>query len=261
MIQKNVNTHEYVGYQKPVDLKRLYFIASNLAQHKSASGTKVLDVGCGNGNISMFLGSLGFEVLGIDVSEKAINKAKQLNNLPNVKFKAVSAEELSLLDTKYDAIICSEVLEHLVTPEDTLSAISKILKKDGLLFVTVPNGKGPREVLVTKPVQKLQRSNGMALKGLVRLKNLLGYDGKTVQSDADDLGHVQFFSKADLCELAERTGFSVQRFEHADFLADVFPFSFLFRRFMTLQKMDCKIADKIPHALTSGFQSMWMKSN
>lgn len=252
---------DYISYDKAVDLKRLYFIASNLSMYKPVYGTRVLDIGCGNGNISMFLGRLGYDVLGIDVSPKAIDRANQLNDLSNVVFRNVSAEELSQMETRYDAIICSEVLEHLTSPEDILHIISKILKDDGILFVTVPNGRGPREVIITKPVQKLQQHNGIALKGLMLLKKIMGYNGKTVQSDADDLGHVQFFSKKDLYQLANRAGFTVQNFEHADFLGDVFPFSFFYKRSRMLQKIDCKLADKISYHFTSGFQSMWVKVN
>lgn len=260
MIQKYKKAVDYITYDKAVDLKRLYFIASHIPLYKPIKGTKVLDIGCGNGNISMFLGSLGYQVLGIDVSEKAIEKAKQVNDLPNVRFSAISAEEFSQMETKYDVIICSEVLEHLTAPENILQVIHSILKNDGLLFVTVPNGKGPREVIITKPVQKLQQKNGVAWQYLSQIKKMMGYDGHTVQSDADDLGHVQFFSKEKLLRLAKNTGFTVQKFEHADFLGDVFPFSFFCKRSKLLQKMDCKLADKIPYQLTSGFQTIWIKS-
>lgn len=261
MTQYSKKATDYIVYNKPVDLKRLYFIVSNLCCFKPAAGTTVLDVGCGNGNISIFLGSLGYQVSGIDVSEAAITKARQLNKFPNVKFEVGNAEELPDLGTRYDVIICSEVLEHLLSPESTLYAISRIMKDDGILFVTVPNGKGPREVLVTRPVQKLQRSDSFALQGLVWMKKVMGYSGATAQSDADDLGHIQFFSKQHLYQLAECTGFAIKKFGHADFVGDVFPFSFLFRRSRLLQKIDCKLADKVPYYFTSGFQSMWVKGN
>lgn len=249
------------AYNKIVDLKRLHFIASNLSAYPPAPATRILDVGCGNGHISLFLGSLGYTVLGIDVSEKAIHKAKALNTLPHVRFEVVSAEALSTLDTRYDIVICSEVLEHLSTPEDTLHAIGSLLKKDGLLFVTVPNGKGPREVLVTQPMQQLQRHPGMMLSIVTQAKKMMGYSGQTLQSDADELGHIHFFSKHQLLSLASRSGFSVSKFEHADFLGDVFPFSFFFKRSKMLQKIDCKIADRLPSGLASGFHMLWVKSN
>ncbi len=256
--QKNIPS---IAYDKAVDLKRLHFIASNLSAHPPAADTQVLDVGCGNGHISLFLGSLGYDVLGIDVSEKVIDKARVLNTQANVRFEVVSAETLSTLHTHYSIIICSEVLEHLSTPEDTLHAIARLLKKDGVLFVTVPNGKGPREVLVTQPMQKLHRHPGMMLRIVTWAKKMMGYSGKTVQSDADDLEHVQFFSKPDLLSLASRTGFSVSKFEHADCISDVFPFSFFFKKSKMLQKIDCKMADRLPSGLTSGFHTLWVKRN
>jgi 2-polyprenyl-3-methyl-5-hydroxy-6-metoxy-1,4-benzoquinol methylase len=71
----------------------------------------------------------------------------------------VSAEQLIAEEKKYDAIICSEVLEHLNKPGDLLNTISQSLTNTGVLIVTVPNGMGPRELFVTKPVIWLQKKD------------------------------------------------------------------------------------------------------
>src|SRR6476661_3949942 len=133
------NTYEY---NRIADRKRVDFIAKVLQQSLPANG-KILDVGCGNGVISRHLGRLGFNVLGIDVSEKTIEMAKAIEPMPNVTFMKKSAEELVASGERYDAVICSEVLEHLDDPGSLLQVLYHTLQDHGKLIVTVPNGMGP----------------------------------------------------------------------------------------------------------------------
>ena len=219
-----------------------------------------MDVGCGNGVISRHLGRLGFNVLGIDVSEKTIEMARAIEPMPNVTFLKKSAEELVASGEKYDAVICSEVLEHLTDPGTLLKVLYATLAENGKLIVTVPNGRGPRETFVTKPVLNLRRKNNWLWKSIQKVKSMLGYSGTTVQSAADNLDHIQFFSKKDLEQLSKQHGFKITGFGKANFVEDVFPFSLLAKRLVFLQKIDCKIADLLPYQFTGGFFTVWEKN-
>ena len=140
-----------------------------------------------------------------------------------------------------------------------LESLSDILSETGILIITVPNGKGPREVFITKPMQWL-KDNSRYLWGIVEgIKKLLGYNGKTEQSDADDLTHIHFFTKKSLKNLSAGKGFSLLKFGQANFLADVFPFSFITNKSFKLQEFDCKMADILPHYFTCGFNTVWTK--
>ena len=246
-------------YKRFADIKRLEFIIETLKKHIPENAV-VLDVGCGNGIISRGIGAHGFSVLGIDVSEKAIEKARSLTHIPNVKFDVVSAEQLVADGKKYHAVICSEVLEHLNQPEKLLSVLFRTLTDDGVLIVTVPNGKGPREVMVTKPVISLQKKNNWLWRALLKVKKFFGYSGTTIQSDADDLTHIQFFTKKSLEELAVNNNFKIVRFGKTNFIDDVFPFSLVTRKIKVLQKWDGVLAEKLPYQLTGGFVTVWKKS-
>ena len=247
-------------YEKITDLKRLNFVVTNIASDKPVEDTKVLDVGCGNGHISMYLGRIGYQVVGVDVSEDTIEEAQKLNHLDNVSFSVVDAENIQLPVGEYDAIICSEVLEHLDRPSTLLEVLHQALKDNGKLIVTVPNGVGPREVLVTKPILALRRQNGWTWRSVSRIKKKLGYDGTTVQSEADNLDHVQFFSKKDLENLSRNNDFTIVKFQNVNFVEDVFPVSLLSRRIKAIQRLDCKIADWLPHNYSGGFLTVWKKS-
>ncbi len=250
--------NELITYERIADQKRLNFIAQAVASKAGQHG-KVLDVGCGNGIISIQLGKLGFNVTGIDVSDKTIETARKNNPFPNVQFRVQSAEQLVASGELFDVIVCSEVLEHLDNPGTLLKTLHQSLKEDGILIVTVPNGHGPREAFVTKPVLKMRKNNGILWRGVSKVKKMMGYSGTTVQSAADNLDHVQFFSRKDLHKLSKENKFKIVKFGKANFIEDVFPFSFFTKRIKALQKLDCKVADMLPYAFTGGFFSVWEK--
>ena len=254
----NIANSKY-EYNRIADRKRVDFIANVLHTSLPPDG-KILDVGCGNGVISRHLGRLGFNVLGVDVSEKTIEMARAIEPMPNVTFLKKSAEELVASGEKYDAVICSEVLEHLTDPGTLLKVLYATLAENGKLIVTVPNGRGPRETFVTKPVLNLRRKNNWLWKSIQKVKSMLGYSGTTVQSAADNLDHIQFFSKTDLEQLSKQHGFKITGFGKANFVEDVFPFSLLAKRLVFLQKIDCKIADLLPYQFTGGFFTVWEKN-
>ncbi|MEI9942611.1 MAG: methyltransferase domain-containing protein [Chitinophagaceae bacterium] len=247
-------------YNRIADRKRIDFIADVLKK-SFPDNARVLDVGCGNGVISRHLGRMGYEVLGIDVSDKTIEMARAIEPLPNVTFMKKSAEELVASGEKYDIVICSEVLEHLNEPGKLLEVLHSTIADNGKLIITVPNGKGPREMLVTRPVLHIRNKRKGLWKLITKVKSSLGYSGTTKQSAADNLDHIQFFSKKDLEKLSASYNFKIIKFGKANFIEDVFPFSFFSKKIPLLQKMDCKVADMLPTQLTGGFFSVWEKAN
>ena len=245
-----------VEYTQVEDLKRMNFIVNQVLQNTSKDA-KVLDVGCGNGNMSLALGANGCQVLGVDISPKAIFYAQKRNPYPNVFFAVKDVNTLIANSKKYDAIVCSEVLEHLDRPEKLLQELCKLLTPNGVLVVTVPNGKGPRERLVTRPVQWLYAHQPRLWNVLTHLKSTLGYQNTTTQSLAADLQHVQFFSRKALHKLAQAEGFEIHTWQSANFMEAVFPFSFFTKRWKALQRLDCQLADKLPTSWSSGFYMVW----
>ena len=245
-------------FERFADVKRLKFI-TDVLDAKLPSGAEVLDVGCGNGVISRSLGEKGLNVKGIDVSDKAIARARELNKFPNVRFDVVSAEQLVADGHRYHAVICSEVLEHLNDPGKLLSVLHDLLDTNGVLIVTVPNGVGPRELFVTRPIIAMQKKNNWMWSAVQKTKRLFGYKGTTVQSSADDLTHIQFFTKSSLEKLASQHRFSIVRFGKTNFVEDVFPFSFFSKKIKVLQRMDCAFAEILPYQWNGGFMTVWEK--
>ncbi|WKV12907.1 methyltransferase domain-containing protein [Marivirga harenae] len=247
-------------YTRYADIKRLAFIVSNLREwHENPEDVHILDVGCGNGIISLNLGELGYNVHGIELSEDAIKIAKDQNKFSNVIFEKANAETLKLEGKKYDVVICSEVLEHLNQPENLLEELRYLIKNNGALIVTVPNGVGPRELFVTRPFIKIRNNNGISWKLLSSIKSKLGYSGTTIQSAASDLDHIQFFTKKQLRKLAENSGFEIVMLKSANFIDDVFPFSIVARNSISIQKFDSKVADLLPTSFSGGYHMVWRR--
>ena len=101
---------------------------------------KILDIGCGGGLLSEPMSRLGAEVTGIDASGKNIEIAKyhaRKNNL-NVKYLCASPERLNTI-TKFDVILNMEIVEHVDDVDFFLQSCSKLLKKNGIMFVATLN--------------------------------------------------------------------------------------------------------------------------
>lgn len=104
----------------------------------SVSGQRVLDVGCGGGILADSMARHGADVLGIDLSTKALRVA-QLHALeaqtPNVKYREVSAEEIAVEQpNSFDIVTCMEMLEHVPDPASVVRACAALVKPGGWVF-------------------------------------------------------------------------------------------------------------------------------
>ena len=98
---------------------------------------RVLDVGCAYGFMLERFPDV-FEKFGIDISDYAIREARK--RLPGVTFKIGNVEdELPFPEASFDIVICNDVIEHLENPDGALKNISKVLDRDGILFIKTPN--------------------------------------------------------------------------------------------------------------------------
>jgi SAM-dependent methyltransferase len=104
---------------------------------KQGNGEKVLDVGCAYGYILSELNKKNFKTYGMDISQYAVKIAKQLNKTSRIDVGDI--HHLVPFRSKFDFILCLEVLEHLQTPEDAIKNMYSSLKKGGFLIITTPN--------------------------------------------------------------------------------------------------------------------------
>ena len=101
---------------------------------------KILDIGCGGGLLSEPMCRLGAKVTGIDASEKNINVAKlhAKNNNLNINYICSSPEKLKN-EMNFDVILNMEIVEHVENINIFLESCTKLLKKNGIMFVATLN--------------------------------------------------------------------------------------------------------------------------
>ena len=110
----------------------------------------VLDVGCGGGILADSMARLGAQVLGIDLSTKALRVA-QLHALeaetPNIAYREISAEALALeAPASRDVVTCMEMLEHVPDPASVVQACASLVKPGGWVFFSTLN-RNPKSFL------------------------------------------------------------------------------------------------------------------
>ncbi|KAM6185177.1 ubiquinone biosynthesis O-methyltransferase, mitochondrial [Rhynchocyon petersi] len=131
---------------------RVPFIRDNLlktvAAHqpgKPLSGMKILDIGCGGGLLSEPLGRLGASVVGIDPVDENIKTAQHHKSFDpvlekRIEYKTCSLEEIVEENAEtFDAIVASEVVEHVIDLETFIQCCYQVLKPGGSLFITTIN--------------------------------------------------------------------------------------------------------------------------
>lgn len=117
---------------------------------KVLNGQCILEVGCGAGLLTEQLARLGAQVTGIDLGEELIKTAKEhLSNCSSelcdrVQYKMEPIDQhVKANFERYDALVVSEVLEHVDDKVALLSACVKTLKPGGSIFITTMNKTVP----------------------------------------------------------------------------------------------------------------------
>ena len=126
---------------------RIKYIKDNIVKdlniknlNKPFKNLKILDIGCGGGLLSEPMCRLGANVVGIDASKKNIGVAKfhAKKNKLKIDYKVASPEMLKT-KVKFDVILNMEIVEHVENINFFINQSSKLLKKNGIMFVATLN--------------------------------------------------------------------------------------------------------------------------
>ena len=126
---------------------RIQYIKENIIgnfklknKKKPLDKINILDIGCGGGLLSEPMTRLGANVTGIDASSKNINIAKHHAKKNNLKINYIcSSPEKLKIKKKFDVILNMEIVEHVDDINFFINSSSKLLKKNGLMFVATLN--------------------------------------------------------------------------------------------------------------------------
>lgn len=148
-----------------------------------------LDIGCGNGTTCLELRKEGIEAIGMEPSADGFEIARVRLGDKGVYHAGVNDPSETVVEKDFDAVICTEVVEHLYAPA-ALPKFAKVeLKADGILIVSTPF-HGYLKNLAICLANKWDRHHNPL------------YDG----------GHIKFWSRGTLTALLESHGFSVVEF-------------------------------------------------
>ncbi len=101
-----------------------------------SKGLNILDVGTGTGYFALLLAKYKHHIIGIDLSNEMIEKAKHLSTTKNVNinFEIMDAENLLFADESFDVVISRNLTWNLIYPEKAYQQWTRVLKKGGILL-------------------------------------------------------------------------------------------------------------------------------
>ena len=208
-LQKRIISNKNYTYRLLINL-----LGTNISDFHNA-----LDIGCGTGTLDFYLAEKGVNVVGIDISKKAIKiaktNAKNLNMANKTKF-VVSKFPNRKNFGKFDLVICTEVLEHLNDDSGAINAIFTSLKKNGVCLFSSPLKSSVLYRLgmvekFDKSVGHLRRYEPRQLVSLIVSNGFKIVDTKETQSLFRDTLFLYKFGS-----------FFIKMANHFDFVSDIF---------------------------------------
>jgi 2-polyprenyl-3-methyl-5-hydroxy-6-metoxy-1,4-benzoquinol methylase len=238
---KDSPTEDIWGYAK-----RLRFVREMISESFAGRDTvTVLDVGCGNGSqLAIPLAEdARLAITALDPDAASIEHGRRLAGArANLKFVCAAVEDLQR-QRLFDVVILSEVLEHLPDPQQMLDQAARLLDRQGILIVTVPNGYGEFEI-------------DSAIYRTLHLQKVVDRFARRTaalaSTDNSDSGHVQFFTRSRLHRLFKQAGFRTLTRRAGSLLAGPIAGHFVAQS-QRLVDWNARVTDRLPIAFASGW--------
>lgn len=144
--------HVYDRLTENVDYKSYAAYIKRLFESYGKNISSVVDVACGTGSLTAELSKLGYEMIGVDMSEDMLSEAqtKKAEENLDILYLCQSAEELDLFGTVQGAVCTLDSLNHITDEDTVIEAFKKIslfMEKDGIFVFDLNTEYKHREVL------------------------------------------------------------------------------------------------------------------
>lgn len=130
--------YTYLGYAYHYENRRDYTV--NILRNVLNSGSRILDIAAAQGNFSLLLAELGYEVTWNDLRADLVDYVRAKHESGNITFAPGNAFELEF-PSRFDAVLIAEVIEHVAHPDEFLKNTTRLVKPGGYILMTTPNGK------------------------------------------------------------------------------------------------------------------------
>jgi len=110
-----------------------FLTRTNLLQ----GGDRILEIGCGIGTVVSKLTEQGYDVIGTDISQTAIEYG--LAKYASIRLEVQPAEELAFEDATFDVVLSFDLFEHIARIDRHVSEVQRVLKPEGYYLFQTPN--------------------------------------------------------------------------------------------------------------------------
>jgi predicted TPR repeat methyltransferase len=154
--------------------------ARKINKHIPLRVTRMLDAGFGTGVYSFTLANKVKNIKAVDINTEKVEYVKQVNPFDNLTFQIMDLTNLTYADSRFDLIICSDVLEFIKNDEAAFSELARVLNSSGTLLMTVPydsdkNRKWYKDSGHERPGYTKRDIEDLCIKNNLRIVNSEGY--------------------------------------------------------------------------------------
>jgi SAM-dependent methyltransferase len=144
-------------------------------------GVRILDAGCGTGQLTLFLSMLGRRVVGIDLSHASLSKGQRFKERFGLgaHFAQMNLFLPALREDTFDYVFINGVLHHTADAVGGLRSLLRLLKPDGIVVVGLYNTYGRLPLRLRKLVFRFTGNRALWLDGILRAPGL-GDDKKRI---------------------------------------------------------------------------------
>jgi SAM-dependent methyltransferase len=144
-VKKEISSHEWDDYYRryQVDLANRYLIPTLTRWGIAVAGSRLLEIGCGDGGCGAAFHAAGCDVTMMDVDERLVGIAKQANTKENIVIPTYVGDVFDADGEFYshgpfDIVLFRDVIEHLEAPHRALEVVKRYLDPRGVVFIVFP---------------------------------------------------------------------------------------------------------------------------